>query len=98
MDSVLTGQSQRGVAVVRPPGHHAERNQPHGFCFYNNVAIAAKHAIDTHGLKRLDDYDWSQCNFLNTENFCLRWKQNVFQIIYPVDINRDFLCCHWKKL
>ncbi|XP_071547214.1 uncharacterized protein HDAC6 isoform X2 [Panulirus ornatus] len=58
VDSVLSGKSQRGVAVVRPPGHHAERNEPHGFCFYNNVAIAAKHAINTHGLKRVLILDW----------------------------------------
>ncbi|KAK8746020.1 hypothetical protein OTU49_017225, partial [Cherax quadricarinatus] len=58
VDSVASGESQRGVAVVRPPGHHAERNKPCGFCFYNNVAIAAKHAISSYGLQRILIMDW----------------------------------------
>nr|XP_045600455.1 histone deacetylase 6-like isoform X1 [Procambarus clarkii] len=58
VDSVVSGESHRGVAVIRPPGHHAERNKPYGFCFYNNVALAAKHAINTHGLQRILILDW----------------------------------------
>ncbi|KAG7171304.1 histone deacetylase 6-like [Homarus americanus] len=58
VDSVMSGESQRGMAVVRPPGHHAERDNACGFCFYNNVAIAAKHAINTHGLQRVLILDW----------------------------------------
>ena len=34
-----------GIAVVRPPGHHAEPHTPHGFCLFNNVAIAAERAV-----------------------------------------------------
>ena len=34
-----------GIAVVRPPGHHAEPHTPHGFCLFNNVAIAAQRAV-----------------------------------------------------
>lgn len=52
VDSVLCGESERGVAVVRPPGHHAERNHPCGFCIYNNVAVAARHAVNSYRLKR----------------------------------------------
>lgn len=39
---VVTGQLKNGFAVIRPPGHHAEHNQPMGFCFFNNVPIAAR--------------------------------------------------------
>lgn len=52
VDCVLEGQSRSGVAIVRPPGHHAEPNEPCGFCVFNNVSLAAKYAVNVHGLKR----------------------------------------------
>jgi len=52
VDSVLNGESRSGVAIVRPPGHHAEEDEPCGFCIFNNVSLAAKYAIQVHGLKR----------------------------------------------
>lgn len=52
VDNVVNGNYQKGICVVRPPGHHAEPEYPHGFCIFNNVAIAALHAIKSHGLKR----------------------------------------------
>ncbi|XP_068588258.1 histone deacetylase 6 isoform X4 [Cebidichthys violaceus] len=44
VERVLTGQVSNGVAIVRPPGHHAERDSPCGFCFFNTAALAARHA------------------------------------------------------
>ncbi|XP_027131423.1 histone deacetylase 6 [Larimichthys crocea] len=44
VESILTGQVSNGVAIVRPPGHHAERDSPCGFCFFNTAALAARHA------------------------------------------------------
>lgn len=44
VDRVLGGSHARALALVRPPGHHAERDRAMGFCFYNNVAVAAAHA------------------------------------------------------
>lgn len=52
VDSVLNGQSQSGVAIVRPPGHHAEEDIACGFCIFNNVAVAASYAVQFHHLKR----------------------------------------------
>lgn len=52
MSKVLNGDYQSGICVVRPPGHHAEAEEPHGFCIFNNVALAAQDAIKNHGLKR----------------------------------------------
>jgi len=52
VDSVITGECQSAVAIVRPPGHHAEQDVPCGFCIFNNVALAAKYAIETHKLKK----------------------------------------------
>ncbi|XP_076299749.1 histone deacetylase 6 isoform X1 [Lasioglossum baleicum] len=56
--SVLNGESQSGVAVVRPPGHHAEDDMPCGFCIFNNIAVAAKYAIECHQLKKVLIVDW----------------------------------------
>ena len=58
VDEVLNGLSRSGVCVVRPPGHHAESDQPNGFCLFNNVSIAAQYAIQNHGLKRVLIVDW----------------------------------------
>jgi acetoin utilization deacetylase AcuC-like enzyme len=44
VDAVLDGQTTRGLALVRPPGHHAERGRAMGFCLFNNIAVAAAHA------------------------------------------------------
>ena len=50
---LLAGDLTNGIALVRPPGHHAMTSEFNGFCLCNNVAIAAKNAIDNHGLKRI---------------------------------------------
>lgn len=58
VDSVLKGESRCGVCIVRPPGHHAESSEPHGFCIFNNVAIAARYAINRYHLQRVLIIDW----------------------------------------
>ncbi len=58
-DLVLKGEVRSAFCAVRPPGHHAERDAPMGFCFFNNVAVGIRHALDAHGLERvaLVDFD-----------------------------------------
>jgi len=58
-DEVLSGRATNAFCAVRPPGHHATRDQAMGFCFFNNVAVAARHALDVHGLQRaaIVDFD-----------------------------------------
>ncbi|KAG7205673.1 hypothetical protein KM043_007623 [Ampulex compressa] len=58
VDSVLTGEAQSGVAIIRPPGHHADKEMACGFCIFNNVAVAAKHALENHHIERLLIVDW----------------------------------------
>ncbi|XP_073957715.1 histone deacetylase 6 isoform X3 [Choristoneura fumiferana] len=58
VDRIVSGEIQNGAAFVRPPGHHAMREEPCGYCFYNNVALAAKHAIEKRGLNRILIVDW----------------------------------------
>jgi histone deacetylase 6 len=57
-EKVVNGMLKNGVAIVRPPGHHAESHTCMGFCLYNNVAIAARQAVDKMGLKRVLIVDW----------------------------------------
>lgn len=58
-DLVLAGTVQRAFCAVRPPGHHATRGAAMGFCFFDNVAVGIRHALDVHGLSRvaLADFD-----------------------------------------
>jgi len=56
--AVMTGQATRSFALTRPPGHHAERGIGLGFCMFNNAAIAAAHAREALGAKRVLLLDW----------------------------------------
>lgn len=47
-----------GIALTRPPGHHAEVDESCGFCFFNNVALAARHAQTKHSVARILILDW----------------------------------------
>jgi acetoin utilization deacetylase AcuC-like enzyme len=58
VDGLLGAGAQNGVSALRPPGHHAEIAQAMGFCFFNNVAVAARHARDAHGAERVLVLDW----------------------------------------
>ncbi len=53
VDALVSGETRAGASLHRPPGHHAERARAMGFCLFANVAVAAQHAIDAHGLERV---------------------------------------------
>ncbi len=59
VDAVMSGSHQNAFAAVRPPGHHAEFNRSMGFCFFDNIAIAARHAQRKYGIGRaaIVDFD-----------------------------------------
>lgn len=58
VDAVLAGEAKNAFVATRPPGHHAEKTRPMGFCLFGNVAIAAKHALERHGLSRVAIVDF----------------------------------------
>lgn len=58
VDAVMGGEAANAFVAMRPPGHHAERETAMGFCFFGTVAIAAKHALDHHGLSRVAIVDF----------------------------------------
>ena len=67
-DLVLRGEAATAFCCVRPPGHHAERDRAMGFCFFNNVAVGAAHALETHGLERVAVVDFDVHHGNGTED------------------------------
>ncbi|WP_149196024.1 histone deacetylase family protein [Luteimonas suaedae] len=58
VDAVMNGQAATVFCAVRPPGHHATGGEAMGFCLFNNIAVAAAHALDRHGLARVTIIDF----------------------------------------
>ncbi|WP_324779081.1 histone deacetylase family protein [Thiobacillus sedimenti] len=68
VDLVLGGEAANAFVACRPPGHHATRNQAMGFCIFNNVAVAAAHALAAHGLERVAIVDFDVHHGNGTED------------------------------
>ncbi len=68
VDSVADGEVENALALIRPPGHHAEAGEALGFCIFNNVAIAAKYALAKHGFGRILIVDWDLHHGNGTQN------------------------------
>jgi acetoin utilization deacetylase AcuC-like enzyme len=67
-DLVMTGKVESAFCSVRPPGHHACRARPMGFCIFNNVAVAARHALRAHGAERVAIIDFDVHHGNGTED------------------------------
>lgn len=89
-DAVIAGELENAFCAVRPPGHHACRDKAMGFCFFNNVAIAAKYALERHGLKRVAIVDFDVHHGNGTEDI-VAGDQRILMVsffqhpFYPMD-------------
>jgi acetoin utilization deacetylase AcuC-like enzyme len=73
VDAVLSGDLTKSFVACRPPGHHAETETAMGFCLFGTVAIAAKHALDHHGLSRVAIVDFDVHHGNGTQD--LLWNE-----------------------
>ena len=89
-DAVIAGELENAFCAIRPPGHHACRDKAMGFCFFNNVAIAAKYALERHGLKRVAIVDFDVHHGNGTEDI-VAGDQRILMVsffqhpFYPLD-------------
>jgi acetoin utilization deacetylase AcuC-like enzyme len=67
-DAVMAGELENAFCATRPPGHHATRGRAMGFCIFNNVAVAARYALERHGLKRVAVVDFDVHHGNGTED------------------------------
>jgi acetoin utilization deacetylase AcuC-like enzyme len=67
-DAVMAGELENAFCAVRPPGHHACHDRAMGFCFFNNIAVGAKYALDRHGLERVAIVDFDVHHGNGTED------------------------------
>jgi len=67
-DAVIAGELENAFCAVRPPGHHATRGRAMGFCIINNVAVAARYALERHGLQRVAVVDFDVHHGNGTED------------------------------
>ena len=82
VDRLLDGSAPTGFSAHRPPGHHAETSRAMGFCLFNNVAIAARHAINAHGLDRVMIIDWDVHHGNGTDDIFHEDDQVLFLSIH----------------
>ena len=78
VDAVLSGSARRALCLVRPPGHHALPDAPMGFCLFNNIAVAAVHALRRFGLNRALIIDFDVHHGNGTQDIFYRSEQVYF--------------------
>jgi acetoin utilization deacetylase AcuC-like enzyme len=79
VDLVMAGEARNAFCAIRPPGHHAERETAMGFSFFNNVAVAAAHALKAHHLSRVAIVDFDVHHGNGTED-CFKNNEQVLMV------------------
>lgn len=101
-DLVLSGEIESAFCAVRPPGHHACRGRAMGFCVLNNVAIAALHALDGHGLERVAIVDFDVHHGNGTEDILADdprvMMASIFQHPFYPYSGFDHAPAHWANV
>ncbi|XP_050412973.2 polyamine deacetylase HDAC10 [Patella vulgata] len=69
VDDIIEQKVRNGFAIIRPPGHHASRDQFNGYCYFNNAAVAAQNALIKHHMKRILIVDWDVHHGQGTQRF-----------------------------
>jgi acetoin utilization deacetylase AcuC-like enzyme len=82
VDALMDGDTHFGFSGLRPPGHHAERSAAMGFCFFNNIAVAAQRALDAHGAERVFILDWDVHHGNGTAHLFASTPQVLFTSIH----------------
>ena len=80
-DAVMAGEVENAFCAVRPPGHHACRDKSMGFCIFNNIAVAAKYALERHGLKRVAIVDFDVHHGNGTEDI-IRGDDRILMVSF----------------
>lgn len=86
VDAVMNGRLRNAYALLRPPGHHAEPERAMGFCYFNNVAIAARFAQDRHGARRVAIVDWDVHHGNGTQDAFWRDDSVLFVSLHQDDL------------
>lgn len=68
VEQVMKGKMRNGFVLCRPPGHHAEKDRAFGFCFINNIAVAAQHLVSEHGIRKVMIVDYDAHHGNGTQN------------------------------
>jgi acetoin utilization deacetylase AcuC-like enzyme len=89
VDAVLEGRIKNCFCAVRPPGHHAERSRAMGFCYFNNVAIAASYLQKQHGMDRIMILDWDVHHGNGTQHI---FEEN--SSVFYISLHQDPSSCY----
>ncbi|XP_044741140.1 histone deacetylase 6 isoform X1 [Chrysoperla carnea] len=88
VDAILSNKVQNGFAAIRPPGHHAMYNEYNGYCFFNNAVIAARHAINKFGTKRILIVDFDVHHGQGTQDQFYESKNVLYFSIHRYEYGR----------
>lgn len=89
--AILSKQYRYAYVVIRPPGHHSGlKNQPHGFSFFNNVAITAEYVLNSSQFQKIAIVDWDAHHGEGTQNIFYKRKDILYISLHRYDYGKFF--------